>query len=114
MSSLLLNRLGLILFSVLGYVSFFVVVCYHTLYAVPWIFPPLAFYGFDLFLRMMRARIKDAVLIPIDNQMTLVSEFSVSNDLTLTCISDPCTTLRWWLGGWSAYTITHIFLRKDV
>ncbi|KIJ45511.1 hypothetical protein M422DRAFT_29647 [Sphaerobolus stellatus SS14] len=56
----------------IGYVSFFVVICYHTLYAVPWIFPPLAFYGLDLLLRMIRTRIKDAVLVPVDNQMTLI------------------------------------------
>jgi len=58
--------------SVLGYVSFFVVICYHTLYAVPWIFPPLAFYGLDIFVRMIRFRIKDAIVVPQDNQMTLV------------------------------------------
>ncbi|KAF8587338.1 iron reductase [Ramaria rubella] len=57
---------------VLGYVGFFVVICYHTLYAVPWIFPPLAFYGLDLFVRMIRFRIKDAILVPPDNHMTLV------------------------------------------
>lgn len=60
--------------SVLGYVSFFVIICYHTLYAVPWIFPPLAFYGFDLFVRMIRFRIKGAILVPADNQMTLVCQ----------------------------------------
>ncbi|KAG1805410.1 iron reductase [Suillus variegatus] len=32
---------------VLTYVAFFVAICYHTLYASPWIFPPLAFYGAD-------------------------------------------------------------------
>ncbi|KAF8527870.1 iron reductase [Hysterangium stoloniferum] len=57
---------------VLGYVSFFVVISYHTLYAVPWIFAPLAFYGLDLFVRMIRLRIKDAVLVAVDNEMTLI------------------------------------------
>ena len=47
-------------------------VCYHTIYASPWIFPPLAFYGFDLLLRMFRYRIKDATLVPVDSNMTLV------------------------------------------
>ncbi|PIL26372.1 transporter [Ganoderma sinense ZZ0214-1] len=57
---------------VLGYVAFFVTVCYHTIYATPWIFPPLAFYGLDILLRMFRYRIKDATLVPVDNNMTLI------------------------------------------
>lgn len=48
------------------------VIRYHTRFASPWIFPPLAFYGADLLLRMLRFRIKDATLTPIDNQMTIV------------------------------------------
>ena len=59
--------------SMLSYVAFFVTICYHTIYASPWIFPPLAFYGLDILLRMFRHRIKDAVIIPIGSQMTLVS-----------------------------------------
>ena len=62
--------------SVLGYVAFFVTICYHTIYASPWIFPPLAFYGFDILLRMFRYRIKDATLVPVDGNMTLVSPFN--------------------------------------
>ncbi|KAJ2971662.1 hypothetical protein NUW54_g12455 [Trametes sanguinea] len=57
---------------VLGYVAFFITICYHTIYASPWIFPPLAFYGFDMLLRMFRYRVKDATLVPVDNNMTLV------------------------------------------
>ncbi|OSC98326.1 iron reductase [Trametes coccinea BRFM310] len=57
---------------VLGYVAFFITICYHTIYASPWIFPPLAFYGFDMLLRMFRYRIKDATLVPVDNNMTLI------------------------------------------
>ena len=60
-------------YSVLAFVSFFITICYHTIYASPWIFPPLAFYGADVLLRMFRYRIKDATLTPIDNQMTIVS-----------------------------------------
>ncbi|RXW14546.1 hypothetical protein EST38_g11309 [Candolleomyces aberdarensis] len=56
----------------LTYVSFFITLCYHTPYATPWIFPPLAFYGLDILLRMVRLRIKDAVLVPVDSQMTLI------------------------------------------
>ncbi|KAI0640857.1 iron reductase [Trametes meyenii] len=57
---------------VLGYVAFFITICYHTIYAAPWIFPPLAFYGFDMLLRLFRYRIKDATLVPVDNNMTLI------------------------------------------
>ncbi|KAF8170760.1 hypothetical protein BJ912DRAFT_1083580 [Pholiota molesta] len=55
-----------------GMVGFFVTLCYHTIYAAPWIFPPMAFYGLDILLRMFRHRIKDAVLVPVGNQMTLI------------------------------------------
>ena len=47
--------------------------CNHTLYARPWIYPPLAFYGLDLLMRMVKSRIDEAVLVPVDKQMTLVS-----------------------------------------
>ncbi|KAI0743320.1 ferric reductase like transmembrane component-domain-containing protein [Irpex lacteus] len=57
---------------ILGFVAFFITVCYHTTYATPWIFPPLAFYGLDLLMRMFRYTIKDATLVPVDNQMTLI------------------------------------------
>ncbi|KAJ8519747.1 hypothetical protein ONZ45_g3357 [Pleurotus djamor] len=57
---------------VLGFVSFFITICYHTPYATPWIFPPLAFYGFDMLLRFFRYRIKDATLMAIGDQMTLI------------------------------------------
>lgn len=66
-------NLILLLHSILSFIAFFVTICYHTIYASPWIFPPLALYGSDLFMRMLRLRIKDAVLVPIGNQMTLVS-----------------------------------------
>ena len=59
--------------SVLGFVAFFITVCYHTTYASPWIFPPLAFYGLDLLMRMLRYNVKDATLVPVDSNMTLVS-----------------------------------------
>ncbi|KAI0295169.1 iron reductase [Multifurca ochricompacta] len=56
---------------VLTYVSFFVTICYHTIYARPWIYPPLAFYGLDLLMRLFRFRIKDAELTPLKN-MTII------------------------------------------
>ncbi|KAH8093109.1 iron reductase [Cristinia sonorae] len=57
---------------VLGFVAFFVTICYHTIYAAPWIYPPLAFYGLDLAMRLLRYRIKDASLVPVDQNMTLI------------------------------------------
>lgn len=80
--------------SVLGYVAFFVTICYHTIYAVPWIFPPLAFYGFDMLLRLFRYRIKDATLVPVDNQMTLVSTLHGEYTIRYSPFSvDPCSRL---------------------
>ncbi|KAG8805431.1 hypothetical protein FRC17_005522, partial [Serendipita sp. 399] len=58
---------------VLGFVSFFVLVCYHTPMASPWIFPALAFYGLDMFLRLLRFRFKPASLIALDNTFTQIT-----------------------------------------
>ncbi|KAF9446921.1 hypothetical protein P691DRAFT_707681 [Macrolepiota fuliginosa MF-IS2] len=58
---------------ILAFVAFFVTICYHTIYAPPWIFPPLAFFGLDLLLRFFRYRIKDATLTPISNQITMIN-----------------------------------------
>jgi len=60
--------------SILTYVAFFVTICYHTIYSSPWIFPPLAFYGADVLLRLFRYRIKDATLTAQDADMTLVQQ----------------------------------------
>ncbi|KAH7882662.1 iron reductase [Phlebopus sp. FC_14] len=57
---------------VLTFVAFFVTVCYHTMYASPWIFPPLAFYGADMLMRMLRYRIKDATLVAQDKFLTTI------------------------------------------
>ncbi|KAK0450521.1 iron reductase [Desarmillaria tabescens] len=57
---------------VLGFVAFFITICYHTTYASPWIFPPLAFYGLDMLMRLFRYRIKDATVTAVDNQMTII------------------------------------------
>lgn len=64
--------------STLGYAAFFITACVHTPYAVPWIFPCLAFYGFDLLFKMIRSKVKDAVLVPVGSQMTLVRTDGVS------------------------------------
>lgn len=57
---------------IVTYVSFFVALCYHTPYARPWIYAPLAFYGFDLCLRLFKYRVKDATIEAVSNQMTLI------------------------------------------
>lgn len=63
--------------SIVTYVSFFVALCYHTPYARPWIYAPLAFYGFDLCLRLFKYRVKDATIEAVSNQMTLVRSFGL-------------------------------------
>ncbi|KAK0491790.1 iron reductase [Armillaria luteobubalina] len=57
---------------ILGFVAFFITICYHTTYASPWIFPPLALYGLDMLMRLFRYRIKDAAVTAVDNQMTII------------------------------------------
>ncbi|KAG8935915.1 hypothetical protein FRC02_005670 [Tulasnella sp. 418] len=59
-------------FHVVGIAGFFIVVCYHTEHASPWIYPPIAFYAFDLLVRVTRMRIKDAYLEAPDTEMTLI------------------------------------------
>ncbi|KDQ49465.1 hypothetical protein JAAARDRAFT_187039 [Jaapia argillacea MUCL 33604] len=63
---------GFFYLHVAGFVAFFITICYHTPFASPWIFPPLAFYGLDLVLRMGRYRVKDALLIHVGSGMTLI------------------------------------------
>ncbi|KAJ7138880.1 hypothetical protein C8R46DRAFT_1136442 [Mycena filopes] len=41
----------------LTFPAFFITICYHTIYATPWIFPPLALYGVDLLFRVLRWRV---------------------------------------------------------
>jgi predicted ferric reductase len=84
----------------LSFIAFFVTICYHTIYASPWIFPPLALYGLDLLIRMFRHRIKDAVLVPIGNQMTLVSRSNVllMTHLTVDQVHIPYATSGWIAG----------------
>ncbi|KAJ7157681.1 hypothetical protein C8R43DRAFT_1065062 [Mycena crocata] len=48
---------GFLVTHFLAFPAFFVTLCYHTIYAAPWIFPPLAFYGFDVLLRVFRWRV---------------------------------------------------------
>ncbi|KAJ7710433.1 hypothetical protein B0H17DRAFT_1847 [Mycena rosella] len=48
---------GFLVIHFLTFPAFFVTICYHTIYAPPWIFAPLAFYGADLLLRLLRFRV---------------------------------------------------------
>lgn len=115
-----LRMIDICLHSVLGYVAFFITICYHTIYASPWIFPPLAFYGLDLLMRMLRYRIKDAVLVPVGKQMTLVCLHPISAPpscyffLFLTETSrrkDPRQRLRLWLDSWPTRSPARLLLR---
>jgi len=53
-------------------VAFFVLLNYHTPYSIPWIYPPLALYGMDVLLRLLRYRVKIAELTADDGLMTLL------------------------------------------
>ncbi|KAJ7636327.1 iron reductase [Roridomyces roridus] len=56
----------------LTFPAFFITICYHTTYAPPWIFPPLAFYAFDLLLRIFKWRVVVARIEPRDGGMSLI------------------------------------------
>ncbi|KAF9034815.1 iron reductase [Panaeolus papilionaceus] len=89
----------------LGTIAFFITICYHTIYAAPWIFPPLAFHGLDLLLRLVRTRVKDAVLVPVDKQMTLIHiPFATSG-----WVAGQHVRLRTFVGGakiWESHPLT--------
>ncbi|OCF36712.1 ferric-chelate reductase [Kwoniella heveanensis BCC8398] len=57
---------------VVFFVGFFAAISYHTPYSRPWIYPCAAIYGYDLLVRMLRYRIKDATLIPVDETLTMI------------------------------------------
>ncbi|CDZ98418.1 Ferric reductase, NADH/NADPH oxidase and related proteins [Phaffia rhodozyma] len=52
-------------------IGFFATIAYHTPFAQPWIYPPIALYAFDLCARLVKLRFKDAELIPLEG-MTLI------------------------------------------
>ena len=92
--------------SVMTYVSFFVTICYHTIYARPWIYPALAFYALDLLLRLFRYRIKDATLTCVKGMTIVCTCASLQGFRSLTGSQiniDGCD------GGWEAGQ--HIQLR---
>ncbi|KAJ9100909.1 hypothetical protein QFC20_005325 [Naganishia adeliensis] len=57
---------------VASFVGFMVTVCYHTNYSRPWVWPCVALYALDLLLRAFRYRFKDALLVPLDETMTMI------------------------------------------
>ncbi|KAJ7361090.1 iron reductase [Mycena albidolilacea] len=56
----------------LTFPAFFVTICYHTIYATPWIFPPIAFYAADVFLRVVRWRVVVGRVEGKDGGMSLI------------------------------------------
>ncbi|CAG7848050.1 SubName: Full=Related to ferric reductase (Metalloreductase) {ECO:0000313/EMBL:CCA71821.1} [Serendipita indica DSM 11827] len=58
---------------IVGFIAFFVLVCYHTPYAQPWIFPAIAFYALDMLMRLFRFRFKPATLSAPDSQITFIN-----------------------------------------
>jgi len=100
--------------SILAFVAFFVTIRYHTIYASPWIFPPLAFYGVDILMRMFKVRIKDALLVPIDKQMTLVSILFSFYPTELIQSLDSYPTLHKWVDGRPTRPSPCLFLWTDV
>lgn len=58
--------------SVAASAAFFIAICYYTHRAVPWIYPPIVFYSLDLALRLVRYRVKSAILEACDTQITLI------------------------------------------
>ena len=100
----------------MGIVAFVIALCYHTpLYIGRWIYPALVFYGLDLFMRMLRARVKDAVLVPINKQMTLVSfASSMLACLGTNILVDQYPRLHRWLGCRAAPSRSSLLLWKSL
>ena len=67
------------------YVSFFITICYHTVYARPWIYPVLAFHAVDLHLRLLCYRIQDATLTCVKGVTIVCSCASLQDVRSLTC-----------------------------
>ncbi|KAJ6534483.1 ferric reductase like transmembrane component-domain-containing protein [Mycena vulgaris] len=71
-----LRRRCYTLFLVIHYLTFptfFVTICYHTPFVYPWIFPPIAFYAFDVFLRLLKFRVVVARVRACDGGMSIIS-----------------------------------------
>jgi ferric-chelate reductase len=57
---------------VVFFVGFFAAMCYHTPYFAPWLYVCVAIYAYDHFVRLLRYRIKDATLVPVDSTLTMI------------------------------------------
>ncbi|KIR77298.1 ferric-chelate reductase [Cryptococcus gattii E566] len=57
---------------IMFFVGFFAAVSYHTPYSQPWIWACVSIYAYDLVVRMLRYRIKDATLVPVDKTLTMI------------------------------------------
>ena len=108
------DELMIDIYSVLTYVSFFVTICYHTIYARPWIYPALAFYALDLLLRLFRYRIKDATLTCVGN-MTIVCSHHLPSECSFNdALADQHRQLRRWLGSGSTHPTPCILRRTCI
>ncbi|KAL5496138.1 FRP1_2 [Sanghuangporus vaninii] len=52
--------------------AFAIAMRYHTRHTIPYLYPSLALWGFDLLLRLFRMRMRTATLISPDTQMTVL------------------------------------------
>ncbi|KAF7433701.1 hypothetical protein PC9H_005664 [Pleurotus ostreatus] len=57
---------------IVAYVAFAITIFHHTSFAGLWLYPPMLLYAADMLLRFFKYRVKDAQLIAIDDQMTLI------------------------------------------
>ncbi|CAK9785416.1 hypothetical protein CC85DRAFT_272649 [Cutaneotrichosporon oleaginosum] len=57
---------------VIFFVGFFAGLCYHTSHALSWVYVCAGLYAYDLFARLLRYRLKDATLVPIDATLTMI------------------------------------------
>ncbi|KAK7042005.1 iron reductase [Favolaschia claudopus] len=53
--------------------TFFILICYHTRFAYPWIYPPLAFFALDLLLRLLKFRIAVASIRACDGGLSIIT-----------------------------------------
>ncbi|KAJ7106542.1 ferric reductase like transmembrane component-domain-containing protein [Mycena epipterygia] len=63
---------GFLVIHFLTFPAFFITICYHTIYASPWIIPPIAFYAADVLLRVLRWRVVAARLEAREGGLALI------------------------------------------
>jgi hypothetical protein len=94
--------------------AFYVAILYHTSYAIPWVYPPIAVYGLDILLRMLRYRFRDATLVPIGNQVTLVRSLYCAGFARNSWMTGTHTTCDIWVGRWTTYSPTDFLFRSCI